>query len=222
MRRRRSGKPAKVSYELLTRDSVIGRPLYVLLDKLVATYHKELSEARIALAWCTSWTPDPDGRVKLGMCRKASALDRELSQWDFVILLRKTFWQDLRVSELQRTALLAHELKHAAPKFDAKGEPAIDERGRRLWRIRKHDIEEFAEIVERYGMWTGDIERFASALRRGSADAFQPCDDCRDMNGWITIDDEQGVRRAKRCPCWIAWDHARRDLAAEGALVAHG
>lgn len=222
MRKRRSVKPAKVSYELLTRDSVMGRPLYVLLDKLVATYHKELQEARIAIAWNTAWVPDVDGRVKLGMCRKASALDRELSSWDFVILLRKSFWTDLRVTELQRTALLDHELMHAAPKFDAKGEPAVDERGRRLWRTRRHDLEEFADVVERHGQWTADLERFAAALRRGSAEAFQPCDECREMNGWITISDEQGVRRAKRCPCWERWNTARKDLAAEGALAAHG
>ena len=33
-----------------------------------------------------------------------------------------------------------------------------------MWRIRKHDLEEFREIVARHGTWKGDIEKFAEAL----------------------------------------------------------
>lgn len=182
-RKARSPKPKTVSYELIPRDSVIGAPMYTLLDWIVKAHHEDLEYARIALAWCTSWKPDVDGRLTLGRCKRASDLDRELADYDFVILLLRGFWRDERVTETdhQRRALLDHELTHATLKLDANGEPVDDERGRRVYRIRKHDIEEFAAIVERYGTYKTDIENFAAALRRSGYPAFQPCDRCVDL-----------------------------------------
>lgn len=165
-RGRRSAKPKAVSYELIARDGHVGKPMYALLRELVDAHHEDLAEARIGLAWCTSWKPDVDGRVTLGKCKLASALDRELAEFDIVILLRKAFWTEPRVTDLQRRALLDHELHHAVLKFDQRGEPLEDERGRKVWRTRKHDIEEFTGIVERYGIWTGNLELFAKALDR--------------------------------------------------------
>lgn len=163
------GKGKKVSYELLECESDIGRPLYALLDELVTKYHEDLRDARIALAWCTSWKPDVDGRVTLGKCVKASDLHRELAPYDFVILLSRSFMESLRVTALQRRALIDHELCHAAVSYDTKGEPVVDERGRRVYRVRKHDLEEFSMIAERYGCWKRDLEHFAQALERADA-----------------------------------------------------
>lgn len=170
MKRRKKQKgPKEVHYELIDRGSVVGRPMYDLLDALLAEQHsdRDLGEVRIALAWNTSWKPDVDGRVTLGKCKKATDLDRELAPFDFVILLRKEFWQDLRVTDHQRAALLDHELMHAAVSYDAEtGDPVVDARGRMVYRIRKHDIEEFADIVARYGCYKRDLEGFAAALVR--------------------------------------------------------
>lgn len=162
----RRPKPKKVSYELIDVKTEIGQPMYALLKELVKAHHIDLRYARISLAWCLSWKPDVDGRVTLGKCKKASDLDREMADADFVILLRQDFWSDPRVTDLQRRALLDHELCHAAMKFDGNGDPVEDERGRRVYRTRKHDLEEFAAIAERYGCWKRDIEHFAAALRR--------------------------------------------------------
>jgi hypothetical protein len=209
-----TSKPKRVSYELIPRDHVIGAPMYALLDSLVADYHYELSMARIALAWCTSWKADVDGKIVLGKCRKASDLDRELAQFDFIILLSRSFWTDGRVSDKQRTALLDHELCHAALKYDDKGEPVEDERGRLVYRTRKHDIEEFTPIVERHGCYKADLERFAAALRRAGAPGFKPCLLCQDSPGWVAVSDESGSSRAQRCACWAEWQRQVRDFAA--------
>jgi hypothetical protein len=162
----RDQKPKKVSYQLLDPASEDGRPLYTLLGELVAAHHEDLRDARIALAWCTSWKADVDGIVTLGKCRRASDLDRELAAWDFIILLREAFWRDPQVTDHQRRALLDHELTHAGLKHDVHGEPVEDERGRKVWRVRKHDLEEFSCIAERYGVWKRDLETFARALDR--------------------------------------------------------
>lgn len=211
-KRSRPGKPKRVTYELIPRESVIGHPMYALLDELVFTHHDDLQPARIALAWCTSWRPDVDGRVTLGKCRKASDLDRELAAFDFVILLRRAFWTDLRVTDAQRKALLDHELCHAAVRYDDKGQPVEDERGRRVYRVRKHDIEEFTEIVQRHGCYKADLEQFAAALQRTGVPAFKPCDDCRDSPGWVPIVDLAGSPRVTRCACWRRWAQ-QRDVA---------
>lgn len=161
-------RPKTVSYTLIPPDSDIGRPMYERLYALVDEHHADLSNTnvRIALAWCTSWKPDVDGRITLGKCKKASDLDRELAPFDFVILLSRDFWQNPRVTDVQRQALLDHELMHAAVSFDENGETKVDERGRTAYRIRKHDLEEFADIGTRYGVWKSDIEAFVQALGR--------------------------------------------------------
>jgi Putative phage metallopeptidase len=157
--------PRKVAYTLLTPAS---HPTeYKLLDKLVSEHHSELRDARIALAWCTSWRADVDGRITLGQCKRASDLDRELKPYDFVVLLQKDFWINVTVSNEQRVALVDHELCHATIKLDPYNhEPIEDERGRKVYRIRKHDLEEFNEIVERHGLYKRDLESFAQALNR--------------------------------------------------------
>lgn len=211
-RRRQSGKPAKVSYELITRDSVIGHPMYALLDTLVRKHHGHLGPARIALAWCTSWKPDVDGRVILGQCKKASDLDREVAPFDFVILLRRMFWASELVSDAQREALLDHELCHAQRKHDSRGEPVEDERGRPVFRVRKHDIEEFTDVVKRHGCYKRDLETFAMAIRlRGIAD-FKPCAECEESPGWVRAETGRGV---VRCACWLKWNGQRADLFQE-------
>jgi Putative phage metallopeptidase len=168
MARRRSRKPKapkKVAYTLLTR---VDQPsLYKALDAIVKAHHHELKDARIALAWCTAWRADVDGRQTLGQCKRATDLDRELAPFDFVILLQKDFWTNEAVTNEQRDALLDHELCHATVKLDPyTHEPVEDERGHVVYRIRKHDLEEFSEIAERHGTWKRDLEHFAQALAR--------------------------------------------------------
>ena len=167
-------KPKSVSYTLLTRES--HPEIYARLDALVDTFHEELRNARIALAWCTSWKADVDGKQTLGKCKRASELDRELAPYDFVILLLESFWTNEVVEDQQRDALLDHELCHATVKEDKFGDPAIDPHGRVIYRLRKHDLEEFVCIADRYGTWKRDLELFAQALRRTKAQPRLPID----------------------------------------------
>jgi hypothetical protein len=163
---KKAAKAPKVSYTLLLREE--HEADYQRLDALVEAHHDDIRGASIALAWCNSWRADPDGIKTLGKCKKASALDRELHIYDFVILLNQDFWTHELTTDLQRDALLDHELCHATVKEDKFGDPLRDERHRIIYRIRKHDLEEFACIVERHGLWKRDLETFAQALRRSA------------------------------------------------------
>ncbi len=214
MRRKRPGKPRRVSYELIARGGIIGHPMYALLEELVDKHHEDLHQARIALAWCTSWKRNVDGQMILGKCKKASDLDREVSEFDFVILLNRTFWTHTAVSDLQRRALLDHELHHAALVLDERGEPVEDERGRKVYRVRKHDIEEFTGVVQRYGCYKADLELFAKALRKSEVPEFTPCEKCKDSPGWVYVEDLVGRKRVTRCQCFVEWSLAREAVSA--------
>lgn len=170
-----------------------GHPLYDWLHELVEAHHQEVRHARIVLAWHVGWHHDDDGRLILGMCKRASDLEREIAEahaYDFVILLNQNFWDDPLVTDTQRRALLDHELCHAAVKVGDNGAPVIDERGRVTYRIRKHDLEEFSAIAERYGCWKRDIEAFTTA-----------------------------VARARTSDHWVGFQQLRVDLIAVGAPV---
>lgn len=168
MAKKRMAKAKAVNYVLIPPESEIGRPMYERLYRLVDDHHADLSrtEARIALAWQLGLKPDVDGRLVLGRCRKATDLDRELAPYDFVILLNRDFWQHPKVTDVQRDALLDHELMHASVSFDEDGDYKRDNRGRCVFRIRKHDLEEFRDVVARHGLYKDDLIDFERALRR--------------------------------------------------------
>lgn len=154
-------KRKSVNLELIDRKAC-PEP-YRLLDSIREDFHPALKKAQIALAWKKGWRADRDGRLILGQCRKAADLQRELAPYDFVILLNHEAWREFTVDK--KKALLDHELCHAAPLLDTKtGLQKQDERGRLLWRIRKHDIEEFREIVQRHGCYKADLQAFAEAV----------------------------------------------------------
>jgi hypothetical protein len=157
-------KPKKISFELINPKQKPELQAYRLLSEIREEYHEEIYEARIALAWRKGLKPDIDGHLVLGQCVKASDLQRELVDWDFVILLNQESWDDSEFTVDKKKALLDHELCHAERAIDSDGEPKIDVRGRPVWRTRKHDIEEFQAIVERHGTYKRDLELFAKAL----------------------------------------------------------
>lgn len=151
-------KGAKANYSLVDqRDAAYG----VLKD--ARGWHDDLEKARIALAWRKEIKGDVDGKIVLGKCVKVSALHKEFSGFDFVIVLNKEFWDSF--DDAKRLALVDHELCHAAPALDKHGIHRVDERGRWMWRMVKHEIEEFYCIVERHGCYKADLRRFAEAIR---------------------------------------------------------
>jgi hypothetical protein len=101
---------------------------------------------------------DRDGHLTLGRCKKATDLDREFREFDVVILLNAQAWKELEPK--QRVALVDHELCHATVATDKNGENVLDERDRLCYRMKKHDIEEFNEVVRRHKMYKSDIAEF--------------------------------------------------------------
>lgn len=153
------GKPKKINFELI--EDLASHPYQILFE--MRKFHEEIDEASIALAWRTEFRPDKDGHLVLGQCIKVTDLQKEFSVYDFIILLNREVWEDAQFTEEKRRALVDHELCHAAGSFDAHGKK-YDERGRRVFRSRKHDIEEFVAIALRHGCYKRDLEVFAETL----------------------------------------------------------
>jgi hypothetical protein len=157
-------KKKKVLVKLIDRGPENDHPEpYRIMDELIYQHHPHLTDAKIALAWRMEWAEDADGRLTLGQAKKGSDLDRELHDYDFVILLNHEAWHLAGFDEKQRTALIDHELCHLQVAMDDDGEVREDEYGRTVWRIRKHDVEEFKDVVARHGLWTHKLEEFARA-----------------------------------------------------------
>lgn len=138
--------------------------MYDLMDDLIARHHKHLEEVAVGLAFYSGWNPDSDGQLKLGKCRIVSELDRKLHGCGVIIVLNQDAWEAF--SEKQRAALLDHELCHAELKLNKDLETVRDDDGRPVCRLRKHDIEEFREVVERHGIWTSGLRDFAESVLR--------------------------------------------------------
>lgn len=158
-------KPKKVNYELIPPPGKgkLSEP-YAILSEARDKWHGEIHEARIALAWRKALKPDVDGHIVLGRCVKISDLQKEMAEWDFVIVLNKEVWESIEFTREKKLALIDHELCHAAAAEDSEGERKYDDRDRPVFRIRKHDIEEFVAIVHRHGCYKRDLERFAETL----------------------------------------------------------
>ncbi len=154
-------KAKPVNFELIDK-SFYPEPYQILAEALEE--HKDLSEAEIGLAWRKNWTADTDGKIILGKCVKVSDLQREFADYDFVIVLNKEIWQAQDWGHDKQLALMDHELCHATVATDEFGDTKYNERDRPVFRIRKHDIEEFHEIVDRHGCYKADLEQFAKTL----------------------------------------------------------
>jgi hypothetical protein len=141
---------------------------YRIMEEIIRTRRADLKDVKIGIAWRLGWRPDADGKRTLGQCRKRGDLDRELDSYDFIILLNEDAWPTF--NDRQKERLMFHELGHAQLSLDANGQPKRDDRNRLICRIRKHEIQDFRDVVEIYG-WEEDLQELAE---KGIADAQRP------------------------------------------------
>ena len=165
-RARKTAKPKQPAYQKITRENDQWET-YPVLDSLLESHRKDLKSesCRIAIAWRYGWKKNKDGQLVLGKCKKISELDKEFQTFDFVIILNHEAWKEL--DENQRQALMFHELNHIAVSEDQNGNTKKDARNRTMFRIRKHDIEEFGAVIEHFGCYKQDLANFVTIALRG-------------------------------------------------------
>lgn len=132
-----------------------------LVEIVMRRHHEHLEEARIGVLFRDE-APVAGAHTTLGMAKKVSDEAKAAGlQYDFVIWFAEDTWHQL--SEAQRVALVDHELMHC--QFAQKdGE----------WKasIRKHDFEEFNEIIARHGLWWPGAKETQQAIQAHTMPLF--------------------------------------------------
>lgn len=130
--------------------------------KLIADHHPHLEEATIRYLF-TNQTRRKCDKVRLGSTQKLSPIMRYLTSGenrsvedgaDFIILVGENEWTDLEPD--QRRAMVDHELEHCGYEEDDEGNTK--------WVIRGHDVEEFAAVITRHGLWSHDLQRIGDVV----------------------------------------------------------
>jgi len=158
--------------------------------------HAHLANASIGWLW-TSATAKNKNREIAGQCQLVQPQQKtfssamrswQLRQWfggvpDFVIIISR--WFALDMDDYSFCALIEHELCHAAQDVDGFGMPKFDREGQPMFRIVAHDVEEFHDVVERYGAKAAGVSRMVKLGNQppsiGEAKMSVACGTCKQM-----------------------------------------
>lgn len=148
-----------------------------IAEELIPKYHQHLVDFSVRLRYLfVDKTPKHNGKDVWGTCRKVAGLTAHLEGGSpddepfFAITISQDVW-DLLPHD-KRVALVDHELCHAFAKLKPAKESDEAEEDFEAQKIVQlqivpHDVEEFACIVRRYGLWREDVRDFVeSALKR--------------------------------------------------------
>lgn len=162
----RLAKPKTVSYSPIPQMDGDGQPTrwYREMAALIASHHPDLVEIKIGLQWYKGWKPDADGKLCLGTASLSSAREQQWHGFNCFVNLNEDWYHDPQTRDLDKIAVLDHELCHFAVVKDDNGDTKKDEKGQPVVRIVKHDLEEFEKIVNRYGLYTDNLRRMAGAI----------------------------------------------------------
>lgn len=123
-----------------------------LAEELIREHHPILRQCNIGFVFRDEAGTSGGKKV----LAKASKVPENLKphlpdELDILIVIAEDEWSGL-TSEM-RKATIDHELCHIAP-------------GNSGWTIKAHDIEEFGAIIQRYGLWNGDLFGLQNVLAR--------------------------------------------------------
>jgi hypothetical protein len=152
---------ASIGGKRTVRDFLHGTEIEEIATELIALYHPHLQNLNIAYYFNLK-PKKTKGRIALGTCEKATGLFAQVYAaemgWDcdefFTIKIYKLTWDQLTAA--QRRALIDHELCHAWAEEDKEGKVTL--------KLLPHDMEEFAVIVKRHGLWLPDVQLMAEAI----------------------------------------------------------
>lgn len=145
---------------------------------LVNERHAHLRNASIGWVWTDATNRDRN-RTAAATCQLIGPLqakwprersDFQLRGWfgevpDFLITVSAPIAADM--DDWAFCALIEHELCHAAQDEDEFGSPRFTRDGDPIFRLIGHDVEEFVEVVARYGADATGMRALVSAANAG-------------------------------------------------------
>jgi hypothetical protein len=140
--------------------------------------HEHLAEAKIGWLWTTAENRNRD-RAVAGECRLVPPMQRKwasaLQHWlwrylfdevpDFVITIDAGYAQVC--DDWSFCALIEHELCHAGQAVDGDGAPRFTAEGGPMFALLGHDVEQFHDVVARYGARAAGVEVMARLANAG-------------------------------------------------------
>jgi len=133
--------------------------------------------------------PVSDDKVVAGMCYRVDDRNWTLHKQDFIIEISKDIWDD--ASDQFKEALMFHELKHCAIRLDKDGQPGFDDKSGRLKTgIHKHDVEEFNDVLDKYGTFNPALRKFLQGWTEKKKQAKTKKDETIDtsLDGDLALD----------------------------------
>ena len=122
-----------------------GEVIDVMRDVL-NEYHAHLRNANIVCLF-TSKPKKRSGKIRIASCEAVNETYNYLTEADFIITVFDKAWE--RLADKEKRYVLDHELCHAFVGENKNGEP--------VYKVIPHDLEEFNELVERYGLMQREL-----------------------------------------------------------------
>jgi hypothetical protein len=150
-----------------------------IAEDLIPKYHEHLINFQVRIRYVfIDKAPKSKGKEIWGTCRKISGLNAFLEgggdddEAFFVITISHDVWEILPHDK--RVALVDHELCHAwaevkQAKDEADADAEIEQDNPVKLSVKPHDLEEFACIVRRHGLWRDSIEEFVEAALKAKS-----------------------------------------------------
>lgn len=117
--------------------------------------HARLSSAKIAYLFRETL------ERKAAVASKAGGKLAFLADVDFTVEFSHATW--LKLTPEQRIALVDHELTHCDRDMETGA-----------WMMRRHDVEEFSEVIGRWGLWNAPLRGFGVAVESAQLEIFVP------------------------------------------------
>jgi len=153
MKNQSAAKAATFNPETETSKFSYADEVHEIASKVIDKWHSELAKAKIVYLFKDVETWTSNGKTVLAKTYKVPGQWHYLSGYDILVIVNRIAW--LVLDPEQREALIDHELCHVLKSEDQNGNPKYSLAG--------HDLEEFAAVVQRHGLWMGDVAQFMAA-----------------------------------------------------------
>lgn len=124
----------------------------VIARSLIPSHHSELINANFRYIFKEK-AGKKGGKIVAGTVKKMSDLMVHLLDCHFLMEIALDQWSTL--DDQKRTALVDHLLERCVGEEDEKS-------GEMKWKTREPDVNEFASIIRRHGVWNADLVNFVS------------------------------------------------------------
>lgn len=149
-----------------------------MAESLISQYHPELVDARIRYLFCEK-SSKKNGVDQPGKVHKLSGLKEYLLETDYIVEVALDKWNDL--TETQRAALVDHLLERCWGEED-------EQTGEMKWKLRDPDVQEFATILRRHGIWQENLRNFVEVAHGINIDDIIEEESDVDMANVLEVD----------------------------------